>query len=176
MIKEGLERPFAELSERVSSRLWGKYRGLVEDVNDPQRMGRITARVPSVYGPSISPFALPAVPFAGPSHGMLLLPKKGDGVWFEFEGGDVNLPIWTGFWWAQNEMPSSASAERRVIVTPAGLEIVLDDSAKTIRLIHTAKGEITLAEDSISIIFGQSSIVLDSSGVAINGTALKVTV
>ena len=26
-----------------------------------------------------------------------LLPRKGDGVWFEFEGGDVNLPIWTGF-------------------------------------------------------------------------------
>jgi uncharacterized protein involved in type VI secretion and phage assembly len=177
MLEEGLERPLAELSERVTSRLWGKYRGLVENVDDPENRGRITVKVPSVYGNEVSPYALPAVPFAGPAHGMLLLPKHGDGVWIEFEGGNPSLPIWTGFWWARDEMPKPAGADQRVMITPAGLKIIMDDASKKIQLVQTTDNcEITLADDSISITFGQASIVLDSTGVAINGTALKVTV
>jgi len=176
MMEQGLERPFAELAEDVGSRYWGKYRGIVESVDDSDKLGRITAKVPSVYGDEVSPLAFPATPLAGPGYGVLMLPKKGDGVWVEFEDGNPSLPIWTGFWWARGEMPTPAGPDQRVIITPAGLKVVLDDAAKKIQLIHTTKGEITLADDSITIKFGKASIVLDAQGVSINGTALKVTV
>ena len=174
MIEQGLEQPFAELSQQVYGSLWGKYRGFVESVQDTENMGRIEVRVPSVFGPTHKVFAFPAVPFAGPGYGVLFLPKKEDGVWIEFEDGDSSLPVWTGFWWARNEVPQDASADKRVIVTPAGHKVLLDDDAKKIQLLHASKGEITMSQTSITIKFGQSSIVLDDSGVAINGQALKV--
>jgi uncharacterized protein involved in type VI secretion and phage assembly len=172
-MERGLEEPFAELAERVGSKYWGKYRGLVQSADDPEDLGRVEVKVPSVYGPDLSVFALPAVPFAGPGYGVMFLPRPNDGVWVEFEGGDPSLPIWTGFWWARNELPGDVSADKRVIVTPAGLKVVLDDGDKKIRILN-ARGEITLAEDAITIKFGQARIVLNSAGVAINNTSFRV--
>jgi uncharacterized protein involved in type VI secretion and phage assembly len=174
-MEHGFEQPLAELSQRVYGPLWGKYRGLVESVDDPEGQGRIEVRVASVFGPRHKVFAFPGVPFAGPGYGMMFLPKKDDGVWIEFEDGDSSLPIWTGCWWARNEVPTDATADKRVVITPAGHKVVLDDAGRKIQLLHCTKGEITLAETSITIKFGPSSIVLDDTGVAINGTALKVT-
>jgi len=48
---------------------WGKYRGTVVNVTDPELRGRIQASVPDVLGTAVSGWAMPAVPFAGLSHG-----------------------------------------------------------------------------------------------------------
>jgi hypothetical protein len=176
MVDQSLERPVAELLEQVGRRCWGKYRGIVESVDAEEKLGRIVVKVPSVYGDVLSPAAWPAVPFAGADHGLVFLPKKGDGVWIEFENGDPSHPIWTGSWWAKDEMPSDAGAEKRVIVTPAGLKVILDDDGKKIQLLHTDKSEVTLSDSSITLRFQQTKIVLDASGVTINDSAFKVTV
>jgi hypothetical protein len=172
---QSLDKPFAELAERVEGRYWGKYRGLVEDVDDREKLGRIVARVPSVYGDELSPPAWPAVPFAGPGYGALMLPKKGDGVWIEFENGDPSYPLWTGCWWAMNELPTPAGPDQRVIVTPNELKFVMDDAGKKIQLLHTSKAEITLSDSAITIRFGQTKVVLDDAGVTVNDGAFKVT-
>ena len=172
---DSIDRILAGVTDQVSSHYWGKYRGTVESVDDDENMGRITCQVPSVYGDEVSPWALPAVPFAGPSHAFMFLPKRGDGVWVEFEAGNPSRPIWSGFWWARNEMPSEAAAESRVLITSAGLKLVMDDDAKEIKLLHGDKAEITMSEDSITIRFGSKSIVIDDSEVSINGASLKVT-
>ena len=57
--EENLERLVVGLTEQVRDRHYGKYRGLVQDVEDPEGLGRIVARVPSVYGDLDSPWALP---------------------------------------------------------------------------------------------------------------------
>ena len=72
---------------------WGKYRGTVVNVADPLSLGRIQAMVPDVSGTEVTPWALPALPFAGPGHGLFLLPEVNDEVWIEFEQGDPNNPI-----------------------------------------------------------------------------------
>lgn len=159
----------------VSSPLWGRYRGTVASVDDDTRMGRITVRVPSVYGDSESPPAFPATPFAGDGHGFLFLPEVGDGVWVEFEGGNQSHPIWTGGWWAKDEMPDEADVEKRVIVTSAGLKLVMDDDAKKLQLLNGSKGEITIADDGITIKFGSTKVVINDSGVSINDTAFRVS-
>ena len=49
---------------------------------------------------------MPSLPFAGPMHGLALLPEVSDGVWIEFEGGDPPRPIWSGCWWRATSAPS----------------------------------------------------------------------
>ncbi|OGO54598.1 MAG: hypothetical protein A2V85_03050 [Chloroflexi bacterium RBG_16_72_14] len=156
-------------------RLWGRFRGTVAGVDDDDRMGRISVRVPSVYGDEESPPAFPATPYAGDGHGMLFLPEVGDGVWVEFEGGDPSHPIWTGGWWAQGELPEDADIQSRAIVTSGGLKVVLDDDAKEIRLLSGSRAEITIADDAITLRFGQTKVVIDDGGVSINDTAFRVT-
>jgi hypothetical protein len=170
-----LDRPFVELADLVNQRLWGKYRATVESVTDDDGLGRITVKIPSVYGDETSPPAWPAVPFAGKNHGFHVLPVKGDGVWIEFEHGMKSKPIWTGCWWAKSELPKEAAAETRFMITPAGLKVILDDKAKEIRLLHGTTGEITMSDNGILIRFGSTKIELKNSGITLNNTSLKVT-
>jgi uncharacterized protein involved in type VI secretion and phage assembly len=83
----------------------GKYRGRVEDNNDPLKLGRILAMVPAVAGARTN-WALPCAPYAAPQVGSLLVPPVGALVWIEFEAGDPNTPIWSGcFWQRVEDMP-----------------------------------------------------------------------
>jgi hypothetical protein len=168
------DRTLADLTEYVQQRYWGKYRGIVEGMSDAGP-GTITVKIPSVYGDETSPPAWPAVPFAGKKHGFHIMPEKGDGVWIEFEQGQSSHPIWTGFWWAKNELPDEAAPETRFFITSAGLKLVLDDKAREIRLEHGTAGEITMSDAGILIRFGSAKIELGNSGITLNGLALKVT-
>ena len=69
-----MERTIERLVERVGSSYYGKYRGIVTDVEDPENRCRIRATVPAVLGETPCGWAMPAMPFAGPGHGMVLLP------------------------------------------------------------------------------------------------------
>jgi len=86
----------------------GKFRGIVTNNSDPNRLGRIKARVPDVLGDLETGWALPCVAVID----CLPVPQVGSGVWIEFEAGDPNYPIWCGFLWA------SASEVPPVVIGP----------------------------------------------------------
>ncbi len=174
MVGTEFERLLVDLDEHRRTHFYGKHRGVVTDADDPEKMGRIKARVPAVYGDEESQWCLPAVPFAGAKHGLLLLPKVGDGVWIEFEGGLPSRPIWTGCWWGDGDLPSPNGVNKHVLTTPEGLQIVLDDDGKKLQLIHPGGGEITMTDTSIAIKLGSASIELSASGVSVNQGALEV--
>lgn len=81
----------------TDARLFGKYRGVVVDSQDPQGRGRLTARVPAVLGDVVSGWASPCVPYTGADAGSLIVPPPGTTVWIEFEAGDISLPIYSGW-------------------------------------------------------------------------------
>ncbi len=85
-------------------RRYGKYRGKVLDNFDPLFLGRILAEVPAVPM-SVLNFALPSTPYAGFFVGFFAIPPIGANVWIEYEGGDVNYPIWSGCFWEEGQMP-----------------------------------------------------------------------
>ena len=89
--------------------MYGKYRGLVLEVNDPEGLGRIRASLPAL-GVDTG-WALPCIPGAGPGSGHLVLPPPGAAVWIEFEAGDVDSPIWSGGFWQQGEAPASVEGQ-----------------------------------------------------------------
>ena len=79
------------------------YRGQVEDIDDPKKLGRVRVRVPGAHGdnsqtPSgILPWARP-ITLSPISHGRgsVNLPDKGDIVWVFFEGGNKRFPLYFG--------------------------------------------------------------------------------
>jgi len=174
MMTSDMEQKIVELAEFQRGRYFGKYRGLVRDVDDPENMGRIVAQVPEVYGEEDSPWALPSVPFAGKNHGFVVLPEVGDGVWIEFEAGDPSRPIWTGCWWASGEMPASAGTKTRVLVTTAGHQLILDDKESKVQLLHSGGAEITLTDTEIKLKIGSTQLVLSATGVNINNGSFEV--
>lgn len=160
MVNTDIEKIVVELAEYKGSCFFGKYRGTVENVNDKENLGRITAKVPDVYGEAVSPWALPSVPFAGKNHGLVVLPEKGDGVWIEFEAGDVSRPIWVGFWWSKKEMPKPGGSKTRILATSAGHKVILDDDKKSLQILHSnGSSKITMTNDGKIVINGAKVVV-----------------
>ncbi len=127
------------LLEQMSDRFYGKYRGIVTNNQDPQNLGRIKANIHEVLADVESGWALPCVPYAGNGIGTYTVPPTGSGVWVEFEAGDVSRPIWSGCWWADNELPqnesgTSATPPMKIIRSEQGLMVTFDDNSQTISL------------------------------------------
>src|SRR5688500_9658951 len=139
----------------------GKLRGVVSDNSDPNNMGRIRARVAEVFGENESGWALPALPYAGKSVGLFLIPPTNASVWIEFEHGDPEYPVWTGCFWAQGEVPASpANADMKVLKTNVAT-ITINDSAGSggITIETTAGMKIVMDSSSIEVTNGQGASI-----------------
>lgn len=167
------DRGLEDFLERLRTRFYGKYRGIVSDV-DPATM-RIKAKVPSVLGETDTGWCMPCVPYAGKGVGFAFLPERGSGVWIEFEGGDVSYPIWVGGYWREGEFPADAAQDVKVIVTAAPHKCEFDDAQGSITLSDPNGNTVTLDSSGITLANGQSvSVVVSSSSVSVNDGALEV--
>lgn len=170
-----LERLVVELAELTRNRFYGKYRGIVQDLDDEKKLGRIRVTVPEVYGDQKSPWALPCVPFAGASHGVVWLPEKDDGVWIEFEAGDPARPVWCGGWWGSGDLEDDLDKHKqRAFVTSGGHRIALDDDGKKVTLEHSGGAKVELTDSDMTLECKSGKVVLDASGISVNDGALTV--
>jgi len=162
-----MERLVVELAQHVRNRHFGKYRGLVEDTEDPEMLGRIRARVPEILGEEQqSAWALPCTPYAGENEGQFMIPPVGAGVWIEFEAGDVSRPIWSGCWWGSDNLPENVEGTRatppvKIIRSENGLQVTLDDSEQ---VIHVSDSE---GNNMLKIEVREGKIYLQSATKAI---------
>jgi uncharacterized protein involved in type VI secretion and phage assembly len=161
-----------DLMERMRSRHYGIYRGVVTDV-DAATM-RVKASVPSVLPNSTTGWAMPCVPYAGPQVGFVMLPEIGSGVWITFEGGDPSYPVWVGMYWASSDIPSQASATVKSIIASAG-SIAMDNNAGSITLTDAQQNTVTLDSSGVTAKSGSSSVAIGSGGVNVNNGALQVS-
>ena len=167
-----MSEPYAERPPGWSvDRFFGKYEGVVTDVSDPKKIGRIRARVPAVLGEDVeSGWALPCVPAGGgKERGMLFLPQVGDTVWIEFAGGDVSRPIWVGTFWGSPESTGGADD----LGTETGPEAPTGDDGKdasdTLGVLKTKGGhELTFDDDGQVVLLangnGKASIRFEQDG------------
>lgn len=131
-----MDERMARYVERAEGKYWGKYRGFVQDNNDPEQLGRLKVTVPSLLADAVSGWAWPAVPYAGAGIGFFFMPQVGDLVWVEFIEGELDHPLWTGCSWGkpggQSELPEEALQsypQQQVIKTPSGNVIIINDSS-----------------------------------------------
>jgi uncharacterized protein involved in type VI secretion and phage assembly len=161
-----------EVLDHVRNRFYGKYRGTVTEV-DAATM-RLKANVPAVLPGASTGWCVPCVPYAGPQVGFLMLPEVGSGVWIEFEGGDVSFPIWTGCYWSAGDVPSSAAAGVKTIITSAGT-LAFDNDASRVTLADSAQHSLVLDSSGATATAEAGKIELGASGVSVNSGALELT-
>jgi hypothetical protein len=171
---EVLDRTVEKLVERVGSTYYGKYRGIVTEVADPENRCRIRATVPAVLGEHPCGWAMPALPWAGNGHGVVMLPAIGSGVWIEFEAGRLNNPIWSGAWWAAGQRPEPQGDAVRVIVSEQGHSIVIDDEANELVITHGGGPSIKLTSSAIVLACGGCELRIGTQDISLNGGLVKV--
>jgi hypothetical protein len=164
--------PLDEIATFLRSRFFGKYRGIVHDNAKAKKTGRLDVRVPAILGETVVS-ALPCVPFAGTGIGLHLVPDNGTLVWVEFEGGDASYPIWTGFFWGDNEVPSASQAAPRLLKT-ARHSLTFDDDGGTIEIATDQKATITLSS-SIEQKAG-ARIIISNTGIEQKATPAGVSI
>jgi uncharacterized protein involved in type VI secretion and phage assembly len=166
------ERALNDLLERLRTRFYGKYRGIVTDVD--AGTCRIKAKVPAVLGETDSGWCMPCVPYAGDQVGIAFLPEPGSAVWIEFEGGDVSYPVWAGCFWRTGEVPPDVGASVKVIVTKAPVELKFDDEQGSLTITDPNGNTVTLDGSGITASRGGQTMVISDSSVSVNDGALEV--
>jgi len=164
------------------TRYYGKYRGRVTFNEDPNQLGRIQVSVPAVFGDITTNWALPSVPYAGAQNCFYAIPPIGANVWVEFEGGDPEVPIWSGCFWGTGEAPSLAtgtfsSVPHLVFQTTAQTTLMLNDDPTAGILLKTAAGakiEINASGITIDNGFGASIMLTSAGAITIAGTPTDI--
>jgi uncharacterized protein involved in type VI secretion and phage assembly len=160
--------------------------GTVNDVNDPEKQGRVRLALPWLSDDYVSGWARTLQPGAGKDRGAVVVPEVGDEVLVAFEQGDVRRPYVLGGLFNGVDTPDtkgitlidggSGAVNRRSFVSRRGHRIdLLDEDGKTegvnvatgddkLKLVLDAtKTKVTVHADGSVLIEGSQGIVVDSA-------------
>ena len=165
--------------------LGGAHLAEVISVEDPQSAGRVQLRLlafDGVEGHDAPLWAQVAVPFAGAERGAFLLPDVGDHVIVVFIQGDARLPVVVGGVWHGAQPPPETLGGDRVdrwtFVGKGGTRVaIVEESGAEAKVEITTPNQASavIADGSITLSVGGSTIVLDSAGVKIEtGATVEV--
>jgi len=153
-------------------RFYGKYRGKVVNNIDPLQQGRIQVEVPSVLGEGRLSWAMPCVPYAGPGVGFFAIPPIQANVWVEFEGGNLDAPIWSGCFWGVGEAPAVPAIQEIKMWKTESVSLTLNDlpsAGGAVLEVHppavSLPLKITLNSTGIEINCNPASIKLTPAGI-----------
>ncbi|MFO1302114.1 MAG: phage baseplate assembly protein V [Burkholderiales bacterium] len=167
--------PIAAIELWISSHFFGKYRGtVVANDGDDAKCGRLKVRVPAVLG-TVEVWAMPCVPYAGEKVGFYCLPEPQAGVWVEFEGGDPSYPVWTGCFWASDELPPDAKSPAIKILQTRKAYVEIDADEGTIVATNEKKAKLTVGDD-VKSEAGEATHTVGSKGVVSEQGSGKVEV
>lgn len=138
----------------AENKYYGLYQGVVTNIKDPEKRGRIKVKCPEVLGAETeSAWCDPLVPIAYDNGGDFCLPAKNEMVWLQFIAGDANKPVYLGGWWQEK-------------MTPLGNTYTKLDNTRIISykdfsiVIH--KNEVTISNNK-----GSNKIKMSDSGILI---------
>lgn len=145
----------------------GFYRGKVLDNNDPLKRGRIKVEIyPMFKGltADVLPWAVPAMPLfdgAADDAGYFAVPKVDSFVWCFFEAGEMHQPVFAfEAQTATKGIPSSAETNypnRKVWKAASGVEIIYDDTAKTV--IINAATEVDIVATTVNVTASNVNVI-----------------
>lgn len=123
----------------AENKYYGIYQGIVTNINDTEKRGRIKCQIPDVLGGDTeSAWCDPMIPVAYDYGGDFCIPEKNEAVWLMFIAGDPNRPVWLGGWWQKKMSPMGNNY-----------------NPKGVRIINYADCTITLKEGIININVGE---------------------
>lgn len=123
---------------------YGKYRGIIVNVDDPQKLGRVQLRIPQIAGDNkMEYWAWPSGQPAGDDFGDFMVPPVNSPVWVTFENGDPSHPVYEGGFWGKKKagVPSGSSGNpRKRIKASEKWRLEFDDENDKIFIEHKANG------------------------------------
>lgn len=160
---------------------FGKYRGKVENNIDPAQQGRLQVSCAAVLGDGRLSWAMPSVPYAGPSLGFAVFPPIGANVWVEFEAGNPDQPIWSGCFWDPGDVASLSPVPETKVWKTDAITITVNDlpgaGGFTVEVnppAVTTPLKMVFDSTGIQLSNGQNSVALTAASVSINNGALEV--
>jgi hypothetical protein len=122
----------------LGRRGWGSLViGLVTNNDDPDKLGRVKVRFPTLSDADESTWARVATPGGGAQRGLQWLPEVGDEVLVGFELDDKTRPMILGGLWSRKDKPPQADATQggqttlRLLASRKNHRVVLTDDPKS---------------------------------------------
>jgi len=136
--------------------------GLVTDVNDPLKQGRIRVNFPWLADEHQTDWIRIATAMAGDGRGTFFMPELQDEALVAFEHGNVRMPYVIGFLWNGKDSPPGQDVRDRRITSKNGHSIRFLDATPS----NGSKGAIVI-EDAHGnrITMSNGKITIDSVGV-----------
>lgn len=106
---------------------FGLYSATVRNNTDPNGIGGLQVSAPQIFDPEETVWARPLLP-----HGHFFIPDVGDLIWLQFEGGELDNPVWVGIQVLNGGWSVSAPGGDptvRSIRSPAGHVVIMRDTA-----------------------------------------------
>jgi uncharacterized protein involved in type VI secretion and phage assembly len=166
--------------------------GVVTNINDPDKLGRVRVTFPWLDEQHESNWARVATPGAGKGRGFFAMPEVDDEVLVAFEHGDLNRPYVVGGLWNGKDKPPAEAVKGgkvaiRTLTTRAGHHISLHDddgagqveiktASHTIHLEDKGSGKITITSGGdLEISAKGGKLAITSSGVELaSNSSLKL--
>src|ERR1041384_980006 len=119
------------VSKSNSANIFGVEIGIVTNVKDPDKNGRVKVCFPRLPGKPESDWARVGQPAAGPGRGFYWIPQVNDEVLIMFERGQSNAPYVIGSLWNGKDKPMKdgyADENSTIMIqTKSGHQLVIDD-------------------------------------------------
>ena len=120
-----------ETASTADSKMFGVEVGIVTNVKDPDKLGRVKVCFPRLPGKPESDWVRVVQPAAGAGRGFYWLPEVNDEVLVAFERGEAHRPYVVGALWNGKDKPMKTAYTdentTRMIQTKSGHQIILDD-------------------------------------------------
>ena len=148
----GLLQQARQVATTGDARMFGLEIGVVTNVKDPDKLGRVKVCFPRLPGKPESDWCRVAQPAAGAGRGFYWLPHVNDEVLIAFERGEAHRPYIIGSLWNGMDKPMQAAyADENTTVmiqTRSGHQITLDDKKDNEKIVIADKsGKRTLTFD-----------------------------
>lgn len=143
--------------------------GIVTQVNDPEKLGRVRAKLPG-HGDLETGWIEVVVPGAGKSKGLVALPGIDDRVLLLFPGGDPAQAVVVGGLYGADGPPDAGveggAVRRYTFSTPGGQCVRLDDEGRKVRLEDSTGNYVELGPE-LAILHAAVDFTLEAPGRAI---------
>ncbi|NLT55649.1 MAG: VgrG-related protein [Actinomycetales bacterium] len=164
--------------------------GEVTNNDDPDGLGRVKVRFPTLSADDESTWARLVTPGAGKSRGMQWLPEVGDEVLAAFAWGDVHRPVVLGGLWNRSDPPPESAPVKggqtttRLLASRKDHRIELVDdptSSVEIRLgdaacrLHLEQSETSLEGEQKVVVSGQEIEVTATSKLVLTAPQVEIS-
>ena len=163
-LNDDVNRLLQEVLDKIENPKWDNiYTGKVVNVDDPDKLGRVTIRVFGVYGDEIKdkdlPWATPDQTFVGSKMGNFIVPPKGALVRIYFDNNDIYLPIYTSKAIDKNNLSS-----KRLTNYPKNMILFETDEGDSLELNRQTKNLLFTHNSGVTIEIKKNKNFMISQG------------